>query len=170
MNVIKSILIPFVDTSISANYIMETLYCNDIATVSRVTLIHFTTKSGSYNRAYVDIHEWHETEVAYNLISKMYNTNKEARLVHSVDDDWWAIEINNDPNITHNKQFNYNTTINFLVGNCDEDAALKTNVAGLLILNYLRKQVSREEIDWREIECGLYQMDLWRNLEYELCL
>ena len=169
MSFIKSILIQNIDTSIDSDYIIEALYCNNIATVSRITLIECETKSGNYNKAYVDIHEWHETEVAYNLINKIKDSNREARFVHA-DDDWWVIDLNNE-NITHNKQFSYQTKINFLACNCDEEAELRTNKPGIDILSYLKKVVfEKENQEWNEIKCALYEMDIQRNIECELCV
>ena len=41
--------------------------------------------------AYIEVAEWCDQEVAYNLIQKIKDPRKEARIVYE-DDDWWAVE------------------------------------------------------------------------------
>jgi hypothetical protein len=41
--------------------------------------------------AYIEVAEWCDREAAYNLIQKIKDPRKEARIVYE-DDDWWAVE------------------------------------------------------------------------------
>jgi hypothetical protein len=41
--------------------------------------------------AYIEVAEWCDREVAYNLIQKIKDPRKEARIVYE-DDNWWAVE------------------------------------------------------------------------------
>jgi hypothetical protein len=50
----------------------------------------FSGKSRFY-RAYVEVEEWCDREMAYNLIKRIKNPRQEARVVYD-DDDWWAVE------------------------------------------------------------------------------
>jgi hypothetical protein len=41
--------------------------------------------------AYIEVAEWCDREVAYNLIQKIKDPTKEARIVYE-DDNWWVVE------------------------------------------------------------------------------
>jgi hypothetical protein len=41
--------------------------------------------------AYIEVAEWCDREAAYNLIQKIKDPRKEARIVYA-DDEWWAVE------------------------------------------------------------------------------
>ena len=41
--------------------------------------------------AYIEVAEWCDREAAYNLIQKIKDPTKEARIIYA-DDDWWAVE------------------------------------------------------------------------------
>jgi hypothetical protein len=162
-SVVKSLFIAAVDVSFSADYIIDAFYCQDIATISRVTLISSPIKSGAYNRAYIDIHEWHTTEAAYNFIQCLKDTNdtnRETRIVHT-DDNWWAVEVNKNPFMTNNKNLANFTTINYLVTPISERECLPWMLCG---------QRAQEETEWKELEKELSEMLAYQNLEYELCL
>lgn len=88
--IIESLFIPFVELYVDADYIMDVFYTNSIASVSRVT---FENDGSAYKRAYVDIYEWHDSEIAYNFIKRLKEGKIETRLIHS-DDDWWNVKIN----------------------------------------------------------------------------
>ena len=112
--VIKSLFIPFVDISHDAEYIMDILYCNNIAIVSKVTLSRVVKKSRVFNRAYIDIDEWLPSESAYNFIQRLKDPLKEARIIHC-DDNWWNFEVNKKPFIIQSKKSKNSTTINYLL-------------------------------------------------------
>ncbi len=112
--VIKSLFISAIDVSYSADDIMDVFYCQNIATISRITLVPYESKTGVRNRAYIDIHEWHPTEAAYNFIKRLKDNKSEARIVHS-DDNWCVVGVNKKPLITNSKKMSKFTTINYLV-------------------------------------------------------
>jgi hypothetical protein len=159
--IIKSLFLPAIDVSFTADYIMDAFYCQDIATINRVTLIPYNTKSRSLNRAYIDVHEWHPTESAYNFIQRLKDPNRETRIVHT-DDNWWSVEVNKKPFITTSKKMVKFTTINYLIGDNLHDKCL---LPGLLYRNQ-----DEEENEWKDIEKELSEMLAYQNLEYELCL
>ena len=68
MSVIKSLYIEFIELYVDANYIMNLFYICDIATISRITMHQ---DKSAYKRAYVEIYEWHDSEVAYNFIKRL---------------------------------------------------------------------------------------------------
>jgi hypothetical protein len=158
--VIKSLFIGAIETSFTADHIMDAFYCQDIATISRVTLVPFNTKSGPLNRAYLDIHEWHPTETAYNFIQRLKQPNREARIIHS-DDNWWAVKVNKNPFITNSKKMAKFTTINYLIDEMSELECLPWVLYG---------QHAQEETEWKDIDKELSEMLAYQNLEYELCL
>lgn len=97
MNSITSIYIPHVEKHFDAEYIADVFDRNDIAQVSRIFIEPYKSnikkRSIMYNRAYVEIKHWHETEAAYSFIQRLRNPSVEARIVHS-GDDWWSVDIN----------------------------------------------------------------------------
>ena len=158
--VIKSLFIGAIETSFTADHIIDAFYCQDIATISRVTLVPFKAKYGLLNRAYLDIHEWHTTEAAYNFIQRLKDPSREARIVHS-DDNWWAVKVNKNPFITNSKKMAKFTTINYLLVDTSEPECLPWILYG---------QHAQEETEWKEIDKELSEMLAYQNLEYELCL
>lgn len=160
MTVIKSLFIASVDPKYNADYIMDAFYCQNVATISRVTLVPCETKFGIKNRAYIDVHEWHPSEAAYNFIQRLKDITKEARFVYN-DDNWWVVEVNKKPFITTSKKMAQFTTINYLVTAMSEPECLPW----LLSVNR-----AEEENEWKEIEKELSEMLAYQNLEYELCL
>jgi hypothetical protein len=121
MNAIKSLFIPCIDTDYDADYIINAFYTKDIATISRITLLPFNTKTGVYNKAYLDIAEWHETEAAYEFVNMLKSKIPQSRIVHhSSDDNWcWLVGINKR-DVPRNRYFSFYTTENYLVQECDE--------------------------------------------------
>ena len=100
MNAIKSIYIPHVEKHFNAEYIANVFNDNGIAQVSRIYIEPYKSinknRLNVFNRAFVEIKKWHETEAAYSFIKRLRNPNTEARIIHS-GDNWWAVEINRNP-------------------------------------------------------------------------
>lgn len=92
MTAIQSLYIRNIEKNVNAEYIASTFSKNGLAQVSRVFIEPYKYKM-NYNRAYVEIESWHETEAAYGFIKRLRNPKTEARLVHS-DDNWWIVVIN----------------------------------------------------------------------------
>jgi hypothetical protein len=99
MNAVTSLYIPHVEKHYNAEFIADLFSKNDLAQVSMVYIEPYKTIMNNrikYNRAYVQIESWHETEAAYNFIKNLRNPNAEARLVYS-GDNWWVVDINKNP-------------------------------------------------------------------------
>lgn len=158
MNSVKSLFIPCVELYVDADFIMNLFYENSIATIRRVT---FENYGSPYKRAYIDIYEWHDSEIAYNFIKRLKDEKVETKLIHS-DDDWWIVKIN-----FKREEFYLNkdtTFINYLINNEDlqQDQIKETkkevnefisNQKGRELLAYLNGANQRQDIqDWKEIE------------------
>lgn len=101
MNAIKSLYIPRVQDTFNAEFIVNLFNKYGIAQVSRVAIepIKISDSNWSfeqYNRVYIGINFWHDTECAFNLIQRLRNPRIEARIVYS-DDNWWPLYINKYP-------------------------------------------------------------------------
>lgn len=99
MTAITSIYIPRIETVFNAEFIADIFDRNGIAKVSRVYIEPYKSliKNGlnNYNRAYIAIKTWYDTEAAFNFIDRLRNPTREARLIYS-DDNWWPVDINNN--------------------------------------------------------------------------
>jgi hypothetical protein len=87
---ITRVVIPSVDSRYSTGYIANVFAKLNIAKVRNITL---TTTSYQCNKAVIEIGEWADSEVAYNIIRRLKDNTKEARVVHK-SDDWWVIRAN----------------------------------------------------------------------------
>ena len=59
----------------------------------------FNGKTQFY-RAYIEVSEWCDREMAYNMIKRIKNPRLEARLVYN-DDNWWALEETSEAEIQY---------------------------------------------------------------------
>jgi hypothetical protein len=187
--VIKSLFMPFVELYVDADFIMNLFYTSNIATVRRVT---FQQDGNPYKKAYVDIYEWHDTEIAYNFIKRLHNPNVETKIIHS-DDDWWIVKINQK-----REEFyydHYSTHINYLIEDIhrspqDEDDVnkvpheeFKSNQKGMMLLAYIKNNAIKEQEkaaqiqdkeqdlkDWSEIEMLLDTVFKYQTFEFDLCI
>ena len=91
---ITSIYIPRIDSEFDANFIANVFDKHGIAQISSIYIEPY--KSDVYNRAYIGIKLWHDTESAFNFISQLRNPTREARIVY-MDDNWWPVYINKYP-------------------------------------------------------------------------
>lgn len=126
---IKSLFIDNVEDYVNADYIAKVFYENDIATLSRITLIPYERCKeygnevivGIYFKAYIEVMEWHNSPMAFKIRVALNDINREPRLIHDLDK-WWAIKINNKPFMcyeTKNKEYTsisilneYSSTLN----------------------------------------------------------
>ena len=179
MNTINSIYIPFVEQGVTSEYIMDVFASNEIATVSRITLIPYVSRSKyseeRYSQAFIDIDTWHETEVAYNFIQSLRDFSKETRFTYS-STNWWTVEINPKPWITCMELFKEDTTTNELLYAeiyqiiCDIIPSFQrtTNDLGAKLLEHIQKK--RDFSDWKDIELSLFEEKQYQQMEHELCL
>ena len=175
-SVIKSLFINAIDVSFTADDIMDVFYCQDIATISRVTLVPFLRGDGFLNRAYLDIHEWHTTESAYNFIQRLKDSNREARIIHS-DDNWWAVKVNKKSFITNSTKMAKFTTINYLLvegsfpqcGELDKKELDKKDIRPLACCRAceVARQHAEEQNEWNENEWNEIQELIYQNQEKE---
>ena len=101
MTAITSIYIPRIEKVFNAEFIADVFERNDIAQVSKVYVEPYKSISkkglnNKYNRAYIAIKTWHDTEAAYHFIDRLRSPNREARIVYN-EDNWWPVDINKNP-------------------------------------------------------------------------
>ena len=118
MSPIASLVITHVTSS--AEYIAETFYRKGLATISRILLIPYSvilkTKDAQGSLAVIDIHEWHDAEIAYEFISDINNL-KVVRVIHDTVANSWCVAQNKELAITTARaQRPYLTEFN-----CDEE-------------------------------------------------
>lgn len=159
MNSIKSLYIPILEASVEANQIIDAFYLNEIATVSKVTMIPFIKNLTVYNKAYVDILEWHDTEVSYNFIQRLRDPSRETRFVYT-DDDWFVLYINDELDDHECQHLGATTTINYI-------ALDKNNYSDYPAFKFDKNIYTTE---WDEIERELNEMKIYQQLEIDLCL
>jgi hypothetical protein len=129
MTTITSIYIPKIDIKFNAEFIAEIFDRNGIAEISRIYIEPFTTiiknkEGNNFNRAYIEIKSWYDTENAYNFIECIRNPVKEARIVYG-HNSWWTAEINNYPE----KLYTKTRVLTVFKNNIDEDELSTTAVA-----------------------------------------
>ena len=58
-------------------------------------VVSIEKSEGLYNRVYIGVQLWHDTEAAYNFMMRLCNNQVETRFVYDCEDElWWAIHIN----------------------------------------------------------------------------
>ena len=97
MNAIKSIYIPNVERAITAQYIAKVFDKAGLAKVSKIAI----EPNRNSCRVYADIDYWHDSEAAYNFITRLKNPHVEARFVHD-HDNWWVVQASKFPHKTGN--------------------------------------------------------------------
>jgi len=96
--------------------------------------------------AYIEVAEWCDREVAYNLIQKIKDPTKEARIVYA-DDDWWAVEETAEEDLKYT-QFPNKWTTEFkqeIKDDVDEEKKQVRFKQGLQI----EESISIEDLDMR---------------------
>jgi hypothetical protein len=93
---IKSLMINYVESQYTQEYIANVFWRQNIAKVSSITFIPYLKNGEVCSIAYINIDQWCDSEASYNFIQRLNDSSKETRIVHR-DDDWWPVQIN-----THN--------------------------------------------------------------------
>ena len=89
---IASIYLPAVERNYSAYDIAMAFYNAGIF-IANVVSIEQTKRF--YNRVYIGIEQWLDTEVAYNFIMRLRKHLLETRFIHNNEHElWWAVQIN----------------------------------------------------------------------------
>jgi len=158
---ITTFTIDFIDCGIDCKYIEKTLREQGYAMVSAITLIPYLKNNTVYQRAYVKVASWADTEVAYNFIQRLKNPSIEARIVHH-DDDWWVATENkhNDGDIiVGSYTVHFNTQYDFTVYTDEE----REKWAKQIDEDYYYDEEAEEE---RRIQLGAdrYQCSDWENM------
>ena len=173
---ITSIYIPHIEEGITPEYIMDTFYQNELANISRITLIKDIMPSKysgiTYSQAFIDIGSWHETEAAYNFIQNLKDFTMETRFTHSFGQ-WWLVKINPKPWITSMQLFQDETTVNYFANENVCDTFLDVRVAFQFATNELGAKLIKslsDDQDWLDIEKSLREEKNYQQLEYDLCL
>ena len=172
---IQSLFIQFVELYVDAQFIMDLFYTSDIATIRSITFQ--SGENEPYKKAYIDIHEWHDTEIAYNFIKRLQNSNVETKIVHT-DDDWWVVKINKtreefylDPDYT---TFNYLVSYENDNEHKNEPMTFNSNEKGHILLSHLKDLATakKDEEDHQEHQeyqdqehQDEYQDQEWREIQ-----
>jgi hypothetical protein len=96
---ITSLFISHVNLRFTAQEIACKFAEEEIAIIKSITLIPQLVDDYIFNWGYIDIHEWCDSEAAYNCIQQLTRLEKSQLKVS--DDDTWSITINthNDGNL-----------------------------------------------------------------------
>jgi hypothetical protein len=95
MSFINNLFIPCVEASYPAHDLIDAFYLSGIATVSEVDYEPYMDKDCLYYRAYLEVHEWHDTEAAFEFINSLNNSANET--VYRNDIISFVVEINEEP-------------------------------------------------------------------------
>lgn len=170
MTAIKSIYIPRIDPAFSAEFIANIFNKNGIAELNRIYLEPYKTRLNNvcynYNRAYIGIKSWQDTEAAYNFIERLRSPSHEARIVYT-DDNWWSVDINDKfDKLTSNKRtltvINNNETYEIIQKLVFIDSD-KTKLLRSIVQNFKDKINDAEEDNLDYIEY-LREIDLQRGI------
>lgn len=167
---IKSIYIPRIEKKFNAKFIADVFDRNGIAQVSKVYIEPYKSNmknSIRYNRVYIGIKSWHDTEAAFNFIEYLRNPSREARLVYS-DDNWWPVYPTNDTTklstkkrvltIFANELIDYTEAVDDKIENFVQIDAEKTNL--------LRKTIN--EFNNEDNLTQLYRTNALQKRQYML--
>lgn len=105
-----SLFIPCIEAQYSAEYIANTLWNQKLAQVSAIVLVPIVISDFTYQKAYIKIAHWYDSEIAYNFINRLNKQSIETRIVHR-DDDWWPVEMLKS-NIIFDSEYDNITTFN----------------------------------------------------------
>ena len=170
MTPIQTLYLPFIQEGIDSDFIMDLFYCKEIATISCVHILPQTRE------AFIQIHSWHDTDVAYDFILRLRNSLFGA-LVYYSEGQAFQVYASMLTNINDIKV--KDTYVNWLL--CDDNDVTSitpttpttpththtytTNSLGKLLLDNL---ASHRE--WRDIELALYHTLAFQNLQLGLAI
>ncbi len=158
MFAIKSVFLPQVDKLFDAKFVADVFERNGIAKVSKV---YFESKNKIYNRAYIGIETWKDTETAYSFINRLRTPKKETRVIYK-DDDWWSVRINKYPHkltknnriltvFTHKEKENEeNDDLLSFETDCDDDFSIQA----VGFVEEIEEEIKEKEliIDYKKTE------------------
>ena len=100
---ITSLYMPCVDRYHSADYISNRLFYNGIAIVNRIIMFPYFKNNQAYQKAYIYIESWLDTDIAYNFIQSL-KTHGQNYMIHRYQHpnfekqnhiNSWVVKINN---------------------------------------------------------------------------
>lgn len=101
---IKTIYLPNIDDMCDIEFISNVFNKCGIAKVRSIAIepqiiksTHPNIATRKYNRAYIEIHSWHDTETARKFAKQLRDYRVETRLQYS-NDNWWVVKVNQFPN------------------------------------------------------------------------
>ena len=153
MSVINNLFIPCIEAYYPAHDLIDAFYLSGIATVIEVGYEPYMDADCLYNRAYLQVHEWHDTEVAYNFIKSLHNSTNET--VYRNDRISFIVEINDEPWLTPLSKC-YRTIV-----------PLIHNAAGIVETSVCQDENREEDREEYEEDREEYEED---REEYEYCM
>jgi len=169
MTPIQTLYLPFIQEGIDSDFIMDLFYCKEIATISCIHILPHTRE------AFIQIHSWHDTDVAYDFILRLRNSLFGALVYYS---EGQAFQVYASMLTNLNDIQIKDTYVNWLL--CHDNAVTSTpstppstpsrptyttNSLGKKILDKLAYY--RE---WRDIELALYHTLAFQNLQLGLAI
>ena len=92
---ITSIYLPEVDRKYSAYDVAMAFHKAGILLAESVSI---EKTKGKYNRIYIGVAVWHDTEVSYNFIKRLQSPQIETRFIYNNKHElWWLVYINKFP-------------------------------------------------------------------------
>ena len=100
MSRITSLVIPSVEGNYSAHNLMDAFYLSGIATVREVAYLPYMYENSLYYRAFIEIHEWHDTHDSLNFVNSLKFNNitrfqykDECSFIVKIDDAHWMVPL-----------------------------------------------------------------------------
>jgi hypothetical protein len=87
----------------------DIFYADGIATISEIYYTTYYHNGYLFNDLYITIHNWHDTEVAYNFIRKLRNSH--ANLIYDIHDDLFCYVYI----LKHNRPSTGYSLVNYLI-------------------------------------------------------
>ena len=148
---ITGLYLPAVEMMVSAEYIINAF---DKAGIARINSVAFE-KNGLYNRVYLGIAYWHDTEAAYNFTARLRNPCVETKFVHDNEYElWWIVHINK----YHHKLTTPSKKRTLILFNLNIDRELITNELDEETVTEFSSDVrrlQRQSIVWDEMDLYL---------------
>lgn len=95
LKAISTLYLPTVDRGYDEMYIAKAF---ENAGIARLHSVAVESTNHQYNRVYVEIDYWHDTEIAYNFMMRLKNPLTETRIIHNNENElWWIVYINKFP-------------------------------------------------------------------------
>lgn len=143
-----------IDPLYTADYIIEVLYIQRIALVSRIILVPYVSPYDGemYNNAYIDVHEWINNEHSQGFIKMLQSPlpyGKEVYLYH-YNDLGWPVRLIDDTDIAFNLGYTKTTVIYYSLehyNNKNKDWDNDSETMALVRAEFIAKQCAENILD-----------------------